>query len=93
MAARTLGVGPESTRLVGGVLLIVASAGFVLAGLAFAGWLLPHAWWPALGTLAVSASLLLFVAFPHPWLVVGLAISLGTLYAVWVGWPAGFPGT
>src|SRR5215207_7324104 len=66
-----IGFGAESTRVVGGVLLIVATTGFVVAGLAVAGWLVPQAWWPALGVVAASASLLLFVLFPHPWLVVG----------------------
>src|SRR5690349_4271994 len=61
-----LGLGAEANRVLGGVLLLGATAGFVLAGLALAGWLVPHAWWPALGLGSAAASLLLFLLFPHP---------------------------
>ena len=87
-----LGLGGEPNRAIGGLLLIVATLGFVLAGLALAGWLVPHAWWPTLGLVSAVGSLLLFLLFPHPWLVVGLALSLATVWAIWTRWPAGLAG-
>jgi hypothetical protein len=87
-----LGLGAEPNRIIGGLLLVVATLGFVLAGLALAGWLVPHTWWPMLGKASAAASLLLFLLFPHPWLVVGLALSTGTVWAIWARWPAGLVG-
>ena len=87
-----LGLGGEPNRAIGGLLLLVATLGFVLAGLAFAGWLVPRAWWPTLGLVSAAASLLLFLLFPHPWLVVGLALSLATVWAIWARWLAGLVG-
>jgi hypothetical protein len=82
-----VGLGTETNRLVGGVLLIIATIGFLLAGLALGGWIVPHGWWPSLGLASTAASLLLFLLFPHPWLVVGIALSLGTVWAIRAGWP------
>ena len=87
-----LGLGGEPNRLLGGLLLVVATLGFMLAGLAFAGWLVPHAWWPMLGRVSAAASLMLFLLFPHPWLVIGLALSLGTVWVIWARWPDGLAG-
>lgn len=87
-----LGLGAEANRVLGGALLLGATAGFVLAGFALAGWLVPHAWWPALGLGSAAASLLLFLLFPHPWLVVGIGLSLGTVWAIWARWPASLAG-
>ncbi len=78
----------QLNRFVGGVLLVVATLGFVLAGAALAGWAVPHAWWPALGLTSSVASLLLFALFPHPWLVAGIALSVGTIWASLTSWPA-----
>ena len=60
----------------------------LLALLLIAHGLVPHAWWPTRGLVSATASLLLFLLFPHPWLVVGLALSAGTVWAVWARWPA-----
>jgi hypothetical protein len=87
-----LGAGGDANRSIGGALLLVATAGYVLAGLAFAGWVVPSTWWPLFGAAAAAASVLLFVLFPHPWLVVGLALSAGTLWAVWARWPSALAG-
>ncbi len=73
-------------------LLVVATLGFMLAGLALAGWLMPHNWWPPVGVVWAAASLLLFLLFPHPWLMVGLALSLGTVWAISARWPFSLPG-
>ena len=89
---QAIGLDVETNRVVGGVLLVVATGGFVLAGMAFAGWAVPHAWWPAPGLASAAASLLLFALFPHPWLVVGIALTLGTVWSIWVRWPGGLAG-
>jgi hypothetical protein len=81
------GLAPEPNRIVGGLLILVATCGFGLAGLALGGWLIPQTWWPTLGVVSAAASLLLFVLFLHPWLVVRIALTIGTLWAVWAGWP------
>src|ERR671931_327081 len=54
---QAIGLDVETNRLVGGVLLVVATGGFVLAGRAVAGWAVPHACWPALGLASAGASL------------------------------------
>ena len=76
-----LGLGTETNGLVGGFLLIIATIA------ALAGWIVPHGWWPSLGLASTAASLLLFLLFPHPWLVLGIALSLGTVWAIRTGWP------
>jgi hypothetical protein len=36
--------------------------------------------------------MLLFPLFPKPWLVVGLTLSAGTVWAIWARWAAGQAG-
>ena len=60
-------------------LSVVAMAGFVAAGLALAGILVPFAWWRALAIGAAAVSLLLVVIFWTPYLIVGLLIDLAVL--------------
>jgi hypothetical protein len=44
------------------------------------------------GLVVVAASLLLFLLFPHPLLVVGFALSAGSIWAIWARWPASVAG-
>jgi hypothetical protein len=81
-------VGDDATRVIGGSLLLVSTAGFILAGLALAGWGLPQTWWPSLTLVSGVASVVLFALFPLPWLVVGMALTAASLWAAWVRWPA-----
>ena len=82
-----IGLGDEVIRYLGGALLLISTVGFVLAGLSLAGLVLPQGWWPALTTFSAITSLLLFLLFPHAWLVVGIALSVGALWAAWARWP------
>jgi hypothetical protein len=74
--ARVLGI-----SLAGGsVILLVAAA------LATAGWIVPSETWPALVVAGTVCSLMTLGLFFHPWLLLGIAIDLGLLWAVVSGW-------
>jgi predicted exporter len=57
---------------------LLAAAGFVLAGV---GFITQQAWWAFTGIGAGAAALLLMTLFFNPWLLAGIAISAGILYA------------
>jgi hypothetical protein len=57
---------------------LVAAAGFVLAGI---GIITHQAWWAVTGTGAGAVALLLMTLFFNPWLLAGITISAGILYA------------
>jgi hypothetical protein len=65
-------------RPVGVVIALVAAAGFVLAGI---GFITHQAWWAVTGIGAGAVALLLVTLFFNPWLLAGMAISAGILYA------------
>jgi hypothetical protein len=60
------------------VVALVAAAGFLLAG---AGVIADQAWWAVTGIGAGAVALLLMTLFFNPWLLAGIAISAGILYA------------
>jgi hypothetical protein len=60
------------------VIALVAAAGFVLAGIGFIG---QQAWWAFTGIGAGVVALLLMALYFNPWLLAGIAISAGILYA------------
>jgi hypothetical protein len=60
------------------VIALVAAAGFVLTG---AGFIADQAWWAVIGIGAGAVALLLMTLFFNPWLLAGIAISAGILYA------------
>jgi hypothetical protein len=60
------------------VIALVAAAGFVLAGV---GFITQQAWWAFTGIGAGALALLLMTLFFNPWLLAGIAISAGILYA------------
>jgi hypothetical protein len=65
-------------RLLAVVVALVAAAGFVLAGV---GVIADQAWWAFAGVSAGVVALLLMALFFNPWLLAGIAISAGILYA------------
>jgi hypothetical protein len=65
-------------RPVAVVIALVAAAGFVLAGVGFIG---EQAWWASTGIGAGAVALLLMGLFFNPWLLAGIAISAGILFA------------
>jgi hypothetical protein len=87
-----LGIQPETTRLLGMALVAATIATFALAALAAAGFIPGELWCPASAAGAV-ASVALLVLFFQPWLVLGVVIDLGLLWAVLIaGWrPQGGP--
>lgn len=87
-----LGLDAAAVRLLGRALTALTLAGFALAALAALG-VLPAALWAPAAISASVASLALHLACFHPWLVLGVAIDLGILWAVIVvGWtPAQLP--
>lgn len=91
-ALTPLGVQAKTTRLLGTALVAVTIAAFALSALATAGFIPADVWGPATAAGALS-SIALLVLFFHPWLVLGVAIDLGLLWAVLVaGWtPHGNP--
>lgn len=60
------------------VLALVAAIGFVFAGAGFLG---HQVWWGAFGVGAGAVALVLMGLYFNPWLLVGMAISGGVLYA------------
>jgi hypothetical protein len=59
-------------------LAMVATTGFVLAGV---GFLTHQSWWGAFGIGAGALALVLMALYFNPWLLAGIAISGGILYA------------
>ena len=78
-----LGVGPELSRLLGIALIAATISGFALAAVGTLG-VAPAAAWTAGASLGAIASLALLILFFHPWLVLGIAIDLGLLWAALV---------
>jgi hypothetical protein len=60
------------------VIALVAAVGFVVAGIGFIG---QQAWWAFTGIGAGVVALLLMALYFNPWLLAGIAISAGILYA------------
>jgi hypothetical protein len=60
------------------VIALVAAAGFVLAGI---GFLTHQTWWAVTGIGSRAVALLLMTLFFNSWLLAGIAISAGILYA------------
>jgi hypothetical protein len=65
-------------RPVAVVIALVVAAGFALAGI---GFITHQAWWAVTGIGASAAALLLMILFFNPWLLAGITISAGILYA------------
>jgi hypothetical protein len=81
-----LGMQPETSRPLGTALVAATIAAFALAALAAAGVVPADLWGPASAAGAV-ASVVLLVLFFRPWLVLGVLIDIGLLWAVLVvGW-------
>jgi hypothetical protein len=59
-------------------LALVAALGFVLAG---SGILAHQAWWAVFGVAAGAVALVPMGLYFNPWLLAGIAISGGVLYA------------
>jgi hypothetical protein len=81
-----LGVGRGALRLLGGVLVAITIAGYLVAALAAIG-IAPGAWFSGAVVAASVASAVLLLLFFHPWLVLGVVIDAVLLWAVLLnGW-------
>ncbi len=86
------GMAPGLARVLAYALVAATIGGFALAALTAIGVAPAAVWLPAV-TIGAVASLAVLVAFFHPWLVLGVAINLGLLWAVVVaGWTLVSPG-
>ena len=82
------GVPPGRLRIMGLALSAVTFAAFTLAALAVIG-VLPAGLWLSAVAMGAGSSLALLVLFFHPWLVLGVAIDVLLLVAIFIGdWSA-----
>lgn len=77
-----LGIGVGPVRVVGTLLVVAVVFGFVLAGLAWLGIVVPQAWWPGIIVGSAAASTVLMTMFFHPWIVLGLVIDAVLVWLV-----------
>jgi hypothetical protein len=68
----------DDVRSLAVALALVAALGFVLAGV---GFLAHQSWWGVFGVGAGALALVLMGLYFNPWLLAGIAISGGVLYA------------
>jgi hypothetical protein len=80
-----LGVRPELTRIIGMALVAATIGGLGFAACVAAGIAPAALWAPAVFVGAVASGALL-VLFFHPWLVIGLVIDAGLMWAALSGW-------
>jgi hypothetical protein len=70
------------------VLAAIAGVGFIAAGLAMFGFLLPHNWWRALAIASSAVSLVLCLLFWNTYLIVGPVVAIGIIVVVGlIRWP------
>ena len=74
-----LGLSESASKPIAIVLSVIATIGFVAAGLALFGILVPFDWWRILAIASAVVSLLLVVIFWDPYLIVGLLIDAKVL--------------
>ncbi|HEX5823455.1 MAG TPA: hypothetical protein VFY18_03255 [Candidatus Limnocylindrales bacterium] len=78
-----LGVDADLARVLGTALIAVTLGGFALAAVAALG-VAPAGIWPAAVAVGAIGSVAVLSLFFHPWLVLGLAIDVTLLWAVFV---------
>jgi hypothetical protein len=84
-----VGLAPSFVRALGSALWLAATVAFALAGLGLLGIPGLHSFWQGAAIFASAVSLILLALFWHPWLVMGIVLSLGVVVAVWQRWPGG----
>ena len=73
------GLSESASKTIATTLAVIAMLGFVAAGLALFGILVPFDWWRALAIASAVVSLLLLVIFWDPYLIVGLLFDVAVL--------------
>jgi hypothetical protein len=79
-----LGLSPSAGRPIAIILAVIATIGFVTAGLALLGFMVPFDWWRSLAIFSAVVSLLLLVVFWNTYLIVGILIDVAILVALLV---------
>ena len=74
-----LGLSESNTKTSAILLAVIATLGFVAAGLALLGILVPFDWWRILAIASAAVSLLLVLIFWDMYLIVGLLIDCAVL--------------
>lgn len=83
-----LGLNNSAIQWIGIGLVVLSTAGFVLAGLGVLGVPGLNTVWRTITVISSCLSLLLLILFWHPWLIVGVLIDVGLLIALlWLKWP------
>jgi hypothetical protein len=70
-----LGLSESAGKWISIILALLAMVGFIAAGLALSGFLVPFTWWRTLAIAATVGSLLLFVIFWHRRFIIGVLID------------------
>jgi hypothetical protein len=70
-----LGISEMTGKWISIILALIAMIGFIAAGLALSGFLVPFTWWRTLAIAATVVSLLLFVIFWHRYFIIGVLID------------------
>lgn len=83
-----IGLGSNPARLIGWLLVLVATVGFVLAALGILNVPGLKVVWQPIAIISAVDSLILFAFYWHSWYFVGAAINIAVLLAVWQNWPA-----
>ena len=85
-----LGLSESASKTTAILLSVIATLGFVAAGLALFGVLVPFDWWRVLAIASAVVSLLLVLIFWHPYLIVGLLIDVAVLATlIFTNWSPG----
>ncbi|MCP4541123.1 MAG: hypothetical protein GY832_28650 [Chloroflexi bacterium] len=74
-----LGLSESTTKTTAILLSVIATLGFIAAGLALFGVLIPFDWWRALAIASAAVSLVLVFIFWDMYLIVGLLIDVAVL--------------
>ena len=83
------GFSDRTLQMIAIALAAIAGVGFLTAGLALFGLILPHDWWRALAIASSVVSLVLCVLFWNVYLIVGPVVAVGIIVALgFVHWPA-----
>jgi len=84
------GLSESASKPIATTLAVIATIGFVAAGLALFGILVPFDWWRTLAIASAVVSLLLVVIFWNPYLIVGLLIDAAVLATlIFTNWSPG----
>lgn len=85
-----LGLSESTSKTIAILLAVTATIGFVAAGLALFGILIPFDWWRTLAIASAAVSLSLVVIFWHRYLIVGLLIDVAVLVTlIFTNWSPG----